>query len=102
MFGKDKVQAKLLGNLEDHFLKVHRTHQLPVGDFPDVTKFRKTMEGHELTKFPKFDQKQARGTLLNFIDRVTGRQIFSILSYGRSQLRRMVLNLICVDIRSAA
>ena len=60
MFGKDKVQAKLLGNLEDHFLKVHRTHQLPVGDFPDVTKFRKTMEGHELTKFPKFDQKQAR------------------------------------------
>ena len=25
MFGKDKAQAKLLGNLEEHFLKVHRT-----------------------------------------------------------------------------
>ena len=56
--GKEKTQAKLLGNLEDHFLKVHRAHQLPVGDFPDVQKFRKTMEGHELTKFPKLDLKQ--------------------------------------------
>ena len=60
MFGKEKTQAKLLGSLEDHFLKVHRAHQLPVGDFPDVTKFRNTMLGHELTKFPKLDPKQAR------------------------------------------
>lgn len=58
VFGKEKTQAKLLGNLEDHFLKVHRAHQLPVGDFPDVTKFRNTMLGHELTKFPKLDKHQ--------------------------------------------
>jgi len=58
MFGKDKAQAKLLTNLEDHFLKVHRAHQLPVGDFPDVAKFRSVMEAHELAKFPKLDPKQ--------------------------------------------
>ena len=39
-------------------LQVHRAHQLPVGDFPDVTKFRNTMLGHELTKFPKLDKHQ--------------------------------------------
>ena len=27
VFGKEKTQAKLLGSLEDHFLKVHRTHR---------------------------------------------------------------------------
>ena len=37
---------------------MHRAHQLPVGDFPDVTKFRNTMLGHELTKFPKLDSRQ--------------------------------------------
>mmetsp|Transcript_60626 Transcript_60626/g.100671 ORF Transcript_60626/g.100671 Transcript_60626/m.100671 type:complete len:546 (-) Transcript_60626:328-1965(-) len=57
MFGKDKTQTKLLNNLEDHFLKVHRTTQLPVGDFPDVQKFRQVMEAHELSKFPKLDSK---------------------------------------------
>lgn len=57
MFGKEKAQTKLLANLEDHFLKVHRTHTLPVGDFPDVGKFREVMSAHDLTKFPKLDIK---------------------------------------------
>jgi len=57
MFGKDKAQSKLLANLEEHFLKVHRAHTLPVGDFPDVTKFKNVMEAHDLSKFPKLDMK---------------------------------------------
>jgi len=46
-----------MANLEEHFLKVHRAHQLPVGDFPDVAKFRDVMSAHDLTKFPKIDLK---------------------------------------------
>jgi EH domain-containing protein 1 len=62
MFGnKGKAQAKLLGSLEDHFLKVHRGYGLPVGDFPDVAKFRGIMEAHDLSKFPKLDPKQIAG-----------------------------------------
>lgn len=57
MFGKEKAQTRLLTSLEDHFLKVHRAYQLPVGDFPDVGKFRGTMEAHDLSKFPKLDAK---------------------------------------------
>jgi len=57
MWGKDKAQRKLLETLEDHFLKIHRTYSLPVGDFPDVNKFRQTMDAHDLSKFPKLDQK---------------------------------------------
>ena len=57
MWGKEKAQAKLMANLEEHFLKVHRAHQLPVGDFPDVAKFREVMSANDLTKFPKLDLK---------------------------------------------
>uniref|UniRef100_A0A6T9E1W8 Calmodulin n=1 Tax=Haptolina ericina TaxID=156174 RepID=A0A6T9E1W8_9EUKA len=60
-WGKDKAQKKLLDGLEDYFLKIHRAASIPVGDFPDVNKFRATMEVHELAKFPKLDMKAMQG-----------------------------------------
>ena len=75
MFGKDKAQAKLLANLEDHFLKVHRAHHLPVGDFPDVAKFRGCMEGHDLSKFPKLDLK-----LIENMDTVLSRDLPKLMA----------------------
>jgi len=75
MFGKDKAQVKLLANLEEHFLKVHRAHHLPVGDFPDVTRFRGVMEGHDLSKFPKLDLK-----LLDSMDTVLTKDIPKLMA----------------------
>ena len=75
MFGKEKAQAKLLAHLEDHFLKVHRAHHLPVGDFPDVDKFKGCMEGHDLSKFPKLDSK-----LLDNMDLCLTRDIPKLMS----------------------
>jgi len=73
--GKDKAQSKLLNNLEEHFLKVHRQHSLPVGDFPDVHKFRQVMEAHELSKFPKLDMKQ-----IEAMDAVLAREIPKLMA----------------------
>lgn len=56
VFGKEKKQAQLISNMEDVFLKVHRANQLPVGDFPDVNKFRGSMAAHDISKFPKFNK----------------------------------------------
>jgi len=75
MFGKDKAQAKALANLEEHFLKVHRAHHLPVGDFPDVAKFRGCMEGHDLSKFPKLDTK-----LIDSMDTVLSRDLPKLMA----------------------
>ena len=75
MFGKEKAQAKLLNNLEEHFLKVHRAHQLPVGDFPDVSKFRGSMEGHDISKFPKLDTR-----LIETMDTVLSRDLPKLLA----------------------
>ena len=57
MFGQEKAQKKLLADLETQFYKVHKQYGLPVGDFPDVEKFRSVMEAHDLAKFPKLDMK---------------------------------------------
>jgi len=75
MWGKDKAQAKLLGNLEEHFLKVHRAWHLPVGDFPDVARFRGVMEGHDLSKFPKLDSK-----LMDAMDGVLTKEIPKLMA----------------------
>jgi len=74
-FSKDKAQSKLLGNLEEHFLKVHKQFSLPVGDFPDVNKFRSVMEAHELSKFPKLDLKQ-----IELMDAVLAKEIPKLMS----------------------
>ena len=75
MFGQEKAQAKLLGNLEEHFLKVHHAHHLPVGDFPDVTRFKNVMLGHSLPKFPKVNSAQ-----MNEMDLVLSRDIPKLLA----------------------
>lgn len=75
MFGKEKAQAKALASLEEHFLKVHRAHHLPVGDFPDVAKFRGCMEGHDLSKFPKLDTK-----LIDSMDTVLSRDLPKLMA----------------------
>jgi len=70
MFGKDKKQAALLQNIEDVFLKVHRANHLPVGDFPDVAKFRASLSAHDISKFPKFNKE-----LVEAMDLVLSRDI---------------------------
>ncbi|KAG0466727.1 hypothetical protein HPP92_018307 [Vanilla planifolia] len=43
MMGKAKAQQRLIDNLEDEFLKVHREYHLPSGDFPNVEHFRRCL-----------------------------------------------------------
>ena len=62
MTGKDRKQKELIASLEDVFFRVMKTHNVPVGDFPDVAKFRHVLANHEgcrdFTKFKKIDEKQ--------------------------------------------
>uniref|UniRef100_A0A7S0MUH0 DUF5600 domain-containing protein n=1 Tax=Pyramimonas obovata TaxID=1411642 RepID=A0A7S0MUH0_9CHLO len=57
MMGKQKAQDKLIANLEEEFYKVQLAHQLPVGDFPPINKFRETVRGFDFSKFPKLDKR---------------------------------------------
>jgi EH domain-containing protein 1 len=36
---------------------VQLEHHLPVGDFPNVHKFRETLRAYDLSKFPKLEKK---------------------------------------------
>lgn len=54
MFGKDKMQKKLLDGLVDHFRQVQREHHLPPGDFPDVNRFKDILSAFDFANdFPK-------------------------------------------------
>jgi len=59
--GKDKKQRELIAGLEEVFVKVSRTHNIPPGDFPDVAKFRHTLATTEacrdFSKFKRLDDK---------------------------------------------
>jgi EH domain-containing protein 1 len=60
MMGKQKAQDKLLRNLADHFSIVQREHHLPLGDFPDVNRYRDILSAYDLTSFPKLREKDVK------------------------------------------
>mmetsp|Transcript_17926 Transcript_17926/g.38464 ORF Transcript_17926/g.38464 Transcript_17926/m.38464 type:complete len:626 (+) Transcript_17926:389-2266(+) len=53
MFGAKGAQKKLLDELPTHFAQVQREYHLPVGDFPDVNKFKEILGAFDLNAFPK-------------------------------------------------
>jgi EH domain-containing protein 1 len=60
MFGKSKDQKRMLEDdkLAEHFRAVQQAHRLPVGDFPNMRRFREQVEKFEIWKFNKLDKKQ--------------------------------------------
>ncbi|GAB5032966.1 eh domain-containing protein [Nannochloropsis oceanica] len=57
VFGKSEKQAKLLQTLPREFVACARRYGLPLGDFPDINKFRARLgEVKDLRKFPKLDK----------------------------------------------
>uniref|UniRef100_A0A7S2QS49 Calmodulin n=1 Tax=Norrisiella sphaerica TaxID=552664 RepID=A0A7S2QS49_9EUKA len=53
LFYKQSKQEKLLKNMLQEFKMVSKQHGLAPGDFPDVNRFRSSLERFEIWKFPK-------------------------------------------------
>jgi len=56
-FGKDSTQKELLENLFSEFENVQKTHNLPVGDFPHLGRFRDTLRLFKIWEFPAFAKR---------------------------------------------
>lgn len=52
-FGKANKQKKLLDDLPNVFRDVQRIHNLPVGDFPSVRRFKEMIQEFDISKMPK-------------------------------------------------
>jgi len=70
VFGKKSAGNKVLNNLHDHFDTVRREYHLPAGDFPDLVRFKDTMQAFEVASFPKVDKR-----MLKTVDDVLGIEI---------------------------
>ena len=57
LFGKERKQAELIDHLDQEFLKLHRLYQLPIGDFPDLEKFKANLKMHNIAEFEKLNKK---------------------------------------------
>jgi EH domain-containing protein 3/EH domain-containing protein 1 len=57
MFGKDKKQAELIENLDVEFMKIHKQHNLPIGDFPDIERFKQSLKNFNFSEFAKLNTK---------------------------------------------
>lgn len=70
MFGKVAKQNQLIENMDREFLKVQKQYNLPVGDFPDLEKFKELIRIHGLSDFKKLDPK-----LISAMDSVLERDL---------------------------
>lgn len=57
LFGKESRQAELLQNLATEFKKVHKGGMLPAGDFPELDRFRESLQMYDFSKFPKLNSR---------------------------------------------
>lgn len=57
IFGKSKKQQEMVDNLKNVFFEIHKKYMLPVGDFPNITKFRDRVRHFDFSKFAKLNQK---------------------------------------------
>ena len=53
MFGKEKKKVELLNDLPTVFRTVMKQHNISVGDFPDLNKFKRDVEMMDFTELPK-------------------------------------------------
>ena len=57
VFGKNSKQNELIERLDEEFLKVQKQYQLPIGDFPDLERFRENLKPFNFAEFPKTNLK---------------------------------------------
>jgi len=43
LFNKAQAQRKILDSLPEIYYEVHREHQIPMSDFPDIHRFRESL-----------------------------------------------------------
>uniref|UniRef100_A0A6U3C2T6 Calmodulin n=1 Tax=Lotharella globosa TaxID=91324 RepID=A0A6U3C2T6_9EUKA len=74
LFYKQSKQEKLLKSMLGEFKTVSKQHGLPPGDFPDVNRFRSSLERFEIWKFPKLYAGQ-----MSTLDNVLAKEIPSLM-----------------------
>lgn len=56
MWGFEKKQTELIADMANQFNSLHKKYALPIGDFPDIRRFKAAAAGMDFKKFPKLDE----------------------------------------------
>mmetsp|Transcript_11539 Transcript_11539/g.28432 ORF Transcript_11539/g.28432 Transcript_11539/m.28432 type:complete len:554 (-) Transcript_11539:344-2005(-) len=74
LFYKKSKQESLLKGMLGEFKLVSKQHNLPPGDFPDVNRFRSSLENFDIWKFPKLYAGQ-----MDQLDKVLSKEIPALI-----------------------
>jgi len=77
-FGKDSKKKELLDGLGEEFKKVQHRNNLPMGDFPNLTRFREKLVLYDIHKFPKLELKKVEA-----MEQVLAKDIPELTRYAR-------------------
>ena len=61
MFGKEKKKQQLLDNMADVFRQVMKVHNLSMGDFPEINKFKRDIGNMNFLELPKLKGTRMKG-----------------------------------------
>ena len=77
MFGKQSKKDNLIDQLDQVFLSLHKSKQIPVGDFPALKHMKDRLAEYDFTKFPRLNVRLIE-------------QVDEMLSVDISRLSRML------------
>ena len=55
LFGKEKKKESLIENLDQVFNSLHKSKQIPIGDFPSCRGMKEKLVEYDFTRFPKLN-----------------------------------------------
>ncbi len=87
-FGRSSKQQKLLNNLEEEFVKIRKTFNLPIGDFPEIGAFKEALSKVNLSEFPKLSTK-----IMANVDEALSVDLPSLLQAFPQELRSYSANI---------
>ncbi len=84
VFGKDKKKQDLIKNLADVYKKVQNEHDISPGDFPNIARFKESLQNHDFTKFHAMKPK-----LIQEIDQMLTNDIAHLMTQIPSETDAM-------------
>jgi hypothetical protein len=74
VFGKDSKKKELIKNLDKIFDKIHKTHNISPGDFPNIQKMRESLEQFDFKHFKPLEKK-----LIDRVDNMMSQDITQLM-----------------------
>jgi GTPase SAR1 family protein len=87
IFGKESKQKELIDGLDQEFIEIQRIHKIPLGDFPNVEKYKERLKDKNFSNFPKHSER-----LFNMLEEILTRDLPLLMNMIKPDKPRETFN----------